>query len=222
MSSRLERFEAEAAIRGARNRKDPINANVPDLAVVKLRPKVDPAPKIDTSVPIVEPSDEAPLYFGDGSGKKDDDAPLVSSDEDSKNDPADDEAISDAEFDQAMGAMKVGNIEGGVQRLQQFAATHVRHPKADNALYFAGVGMMGLDQFENASKAFTQIVDEYPAGDATVDSMLKLAECKAKLNLTADAKALYARVVESYPGTPAANAAQSRLAALPRVAKEAP
>lgn len=202
-----------------------MRATVPDLAVVKLKPKAAPAPNIATAVAVVEPEADAvedSYAQPRGAGKKQDDTPLVYSDEDSKHDAATAEELVDAEYEAAMAAMKVGNIDGGVFKLQTFAAMHGQHPKADNALYFAGVGMMGLENYDDAARVFAQLVEDYPAGDATVDSMLKLAECQMKLNQTADARALYARVVESYPGTPAANAAQSRLAALPRVAKEAP
>ena len=226
LAEKLERVEAQIAVSGARKAKsllEPANANVPELSVVKLKPRTNPAPKIDTRVSVVEPSEEGlDAVEADESGNKNDGPALVFTDEDSGSSPADQEELVVAEFDAAMNAMKVGNIDGGVLRLQTFAAAHGRHPKADNALYFAGVGMMGLEKFDGAARAFAQVVDNYPAGDATVDSMLKLAECRVRLNQTADAQALYARVVESYPGTPAANAAQSRLAALPRVPKEAP
>lgn len=215
LSSRLERLEAEAAVRNARSKKEPVDAATPELSVVKLKPKAAPAPKIDTSVDVVEPAEDVVEQIGN----KDSEEALTFKDEDAAT-PALDEEIIEAEFDQALSAMKVGNIEGGITKLVTFANNHGRHPKADNALYFAGVGMMGQDRFDEAAKVFDQIMDSYPAGDATVDSMLKLAECRMKLNQTADAKALYARVVESYPGTPAANAAQARLSSLPRAVKE--
>lgn len=219
LSSRLERLEAEAAVRGAKEKRDAVSATTPELAIIKLKPKNNPAPKIDTTVPVSEPAEEAAEVLGNNGS----DATLVFKDEeDPKDTPAVDEELAQAEFDQAMGAMKVGNIDGGVLKLIAFANAHGRHPKADNALYFAGVGMMGQEKYDEAAKVFDQIVEGYPAGDSTVDSMLKLAECRMKLNQTDDAQALYTRVVESYPGTPAANAAQQRLASLPRARKQAP
>jgi TolA-binding protein len=46
--------------------------------------------------------------------------------------------------------------------------------------------------------------------------MLKLAECRMRLKQPAEARALLARLVNSFPGTPAATEAQARLARIPR------
>jgi TolA-binding protein len=54
-------------------------------------------------------------------------------------------------------------------------------------------------------------VAQYPAGDAVLDSMLKLADCRVKLNRPAEARATWQKIVNSYPGTSAAAQAQARL-----------
>jgi TolA-binding protein len=46
--------------------------------------------------------------------------------------------------------------------------------------------------------------------------MLKLAECRMRLKQPTEARTLLARVVTSFPGTPAATEAEARLARLPR------
>ena len=69
----------------------------------------------------------------------------------------------------------------------------------------------GVMKAEDAASAFERVLSEYPAGDARLESMLKLAECRMRLNQRDDALALYARVIETYPGTDAASQAQRRL-----------
>ena len=47
-----------------------------------------------------------------------------------------------------------------------------------------------------------------------MDSMLKLAECRVRLNAPNEAKKVYEKIVAAWPGTPAASQAKSRLQAL--------
>jgi TolA-binding protein len=47
-----------------------------------------------------------------------------------------------------------------------------------------------------------------------LDGMLRLAECRLKLNQREDARALYTRVITQFPGTAAATQAEQRLASL--------
>ncbi|MFL5319047.1 MAG: tetratricopeptide repeat protein [Myxococcaceae bacterium] len=216
LESRIERLEDAQAVFTARaqSKAQPAaqkpDGAVPELTVVKLKPKAEPAPKIDTRVAVVEPP---PEVFSDLNTPQsgDDDQPAAASSQQSSQQTAE---LLDAQFNEGLESLKTGNVEGGILKLQTFAAQNPRHQKADNALYFAGVGLMGVGDPDGAARMFNLVVAGYPAGDATVDAMLKLAECRVKLNQTSDAKALYSRVVESYPGTPAATQAQQRLAAL--------
>jgi TolA-binding protein len=125
-----------------------------------------------------------------------------------------DSTVLDAQFEQAVAALRTGNVEGGVSRLLLFAQENPRHPRADNALYFAGLGQMGLKDFAVAVKTFQRLIDNYPAGDAVLDGMLRLAECRLKLDQKEDARALYTRVITQFPGTAAATQAEQRLASL--------
>jgi len=101
-----------------------------------------------------------------------------------------------------------------VEQLQRFAESQPRNPNADNALYWSGLGLMGMADFEGASRSFEAVLSRYPAGDAVQDSMLKLAECRARLKRPGEAKAMYEKIVSDYPGSKAATAAQAGLAAL--------
>lgn len=207
LEDRVKRLEDQNAVLGAHKAQPgktplPVKNTMPDLTVVKLKPKAEPAPRIDTRVDVVEP---APDFVAEIS---------TSAATDDKDAPPPDPVVLDARFNDGLESLKTGNVEGGVLKLQTFASEHPQHQKADNALYFAGVGLMGLSDFDGASRTFAQVVDGYPAGDATVDAMLKLAECRVRMNQPDGAKALYSKVLESYPGTPAATQAQARLAAL--------
>jgi TolA-binding protein len=230
MGERLERLERSSAVLRARPSQAPAaapspapskapaasqapppnsSAEVPDLTVVKLKPKAEPAPSLPTKVAVVEPdAGDVELFVSsapEASEPASAPAPALT--------PAATAAL-DAEFEQAMAALRTGNVEPGVAKLQSFAEQNPRHPRADNALYFAGLGMIGMNDHGGAALVFERLIETYPAGDAVLDGMLRLAECRLKLNQREDARALYTRVITQFPGTAAASQAEQRLASL--------
>jgi tol-pal system protein YbgF len=233
LTERLQRLEAHDAVDKARasgvpSRATPADASgsgdglgsTPDLAVVKLKPRNEPAPKLPTAVAVVEPDSEQMEMFisavpdGSAAASGAEAATVVASRDDEADEK--DPDVLDAEYDKSVSLLRTGNVEGGVERLRRFAEENPRHPRADNALYFSGLGLIGLSEFKDAARTFERLIKTYPAGDAMLDSMLRLAECRMRLNQAADAKALYTRVVTQFPGTAAATQAEQRLAALPQ------
>lgn len=215
LDARLEKVEQQLVIaRASSARPAPVAAEpkpvaqgsasssadaLPPLTVVKLKPKKEAAPKLNTEVAVAEPPEGIVEELRtDGDGKPD----------------AADLAMADAQFERALEAMKTGNPEGGVAQMQQFITDWPKHPKADNALYFSGLTMMSQKEYETAAGNFQQVLAKYPAGDAVLDSMLKLAECRLKLNQPREAKATWEKIVTTFPGTAAATQAQARLASL--------
>ncbi|MBK7858612.1 MAG: tetratricopeptide repeat protein [Archangiaceae bacterium] len=180
-------------------------ADVPSLTVVKLKPKKEAAPKINTEVDVLEPSPEVL-------------AAIKKIEAENRGEPSEPEEVDpeqgDKLFEKGLDALKTGNVSGGVEALQKFAAAAPKHAKADNALYFSGVGLMGLSSYEDAARTFEEVASRYPAGDAVQDSMLKLAECRIKLNKPQEARAVYQKIVSRFPGTAAASQAQGRLTQL--------
>ena len=187
---------------------------MPSLTVVKLKPQRAPPPPIETETDVQEPSQEdLEALIATSPGAHAAQAAQAGADDSAEAlESADPQAAAqapvltgaDLAFDEAMADLKTGNISGAVLKLQTFAAENPRHAQSDNALYFSGVGLMSLDDYGGAASAFERVLSEYPAGDARLESMLKLAECRMRLNQKDDALALFARVIETYPGTDAA------------------
>lgn len=188
-------------------KRETVSAEVPALTVVKLKPKKEPAPRLNTEVEVLEPSPEVLAAM-----KKIEAEQRGEPSEPEELDPVQGEAI----YERGLDALKTGNVSGGVEALQKFAVAAPKHAKADNALYFSGVGLMGLNSFEDAARTFEEVASRYPAGDAVQDSMLKLAECRLKLNKPAEARAVYQKIVSRFPGTAAASQAQGRLTQISR------
>lgn len=204
LSRRLDRLE-DRNILMAGPANSP-NVDLPSLTVVKLKPRSEPAPRMDVSVPVVEPSKDSLDERVDAPEPRETRMPRR----------APSGAASELEFDAGLAALKTGNVWGGVGRLQRFAADYPKHPKADDALYFSGIGLMGLGDYEAAAASFEQVLANYPAGNVVQDSMLKLAECRMRLNKVSDARKLYTQLVARFPGTPAAAQAEQRLGSLSR------
>lgn len=182
-------------------------AKMPDLTVVKLKPRAQAAPPIRTETDVQEPSsDDLQVLLASAKSRSDDGA-----DDDAEDELPMDPNGADAAYDRAMTALKTGNVSGAVLQLQTFAQENPRHAQSDNALYFSGVGLMALGDFDGAAKAFQRVLDEYPAGDARMQSLLKLGDCRVRQNQKDDARALYAKLISTYPGTTAASEAEARL-----------
>ena len=165
----------------SRNGDDPSLA-IPELAVIRLKPKREPAPKLDTEVTVVEPSPDRLELIAREANEADERSP-----------PPEDPDVLDANYARAVQAIRTGNLEGGAERLETFAREHPKHPNADNALYYAGVARMGLEDFAGAAELFQAVEDRYPAGDAVAEALLRRAECESRRSRPMDARALYAK-----------------------------
>lgn len=169
---------------------------LPPLAVVKLKPKKDAAPRIDTAVEVSEPPETYAQELTQAPQPPPDEADL---------------SMAEAQFERGLSMMKTGNSEAGVAQMAQFVTDWPRHPKADNALYFMGVAYLTDNDLPHATEYFERVVTQYPAGDAVVDSMLKLGDCRLRLKNPREARATWERIVTTFPGTAAAQQAQARL-----------
>lgn len=207
LEGKLEQLQRQRAVAtvsaGPAVESKPENPHaMPELTVVKLKPKREAAPKLGTHVDVVEPEPEVISSLAQV-------LPAETS-------PYEGDAErGEAMFNKGMAALKTGDVEGGIAQLQQFVSDDPKHTKADNALYFSGVGYMGLNDYEDAVGVFEAVVKKYPAGDAVVDALLKLAECRVKLNQAAVARKVYQRIVNEWPDSTAAQTAKSRLSLLP-------
>ncbi|MFZ5471295.1 MAG: tetratricopeptide repeat protein [Myxococcota bacterium] len=206
LERRLERVEVGSSVTG-RVSGTPTAAKgashtLPPLTVVKLKPKVEPAPKLETGTAVVEPGPEQIEALAS--------PPATEPSEEIELDPA----VGEAMFENGLSALKTGNVAGGVDSLLRFVEQFPKHAKADNALYFSGVGLMSLEALEDAATTFGRVLSAYPASDAVVDAMLKLAECNVKLNRPAEARAVYEKIVSTFPGSAAATQASARLASI--------
>jgi len=218
MERKLERVDMLLSAAAAKRKESQAAAaredakpGVPALTVVKLKPSAGAAPKLDVSTEVVEPPpeilDELPVPAARAT------APAAQRDDEDTPAPLEQPGQPDP-YDRAMEALRTGNLSGAVTALQQFALDNPRDPRADNALYFAAVGLIGQEELEIAASTLEKLIHSYPASDAVLDGMLKLGECRVKLKQADRARSIYHQVISTYPGTAAADQAQARLASL--------
>lgn len=180
---------------------------LPPLTVVKLKPKKEAAPKLETVVEVSEPPESITQELREKAQER------AEREDDAKDAPPDDADLSmaEAQYERGLESMKTGNSEAGIAQMQQFVTDWPRHPKADNALYLAGTSFFAAKDYEHALPLFERVISQYPAGDALLDSMLKLAECRLKVKGPREARATWEKIISGYPGTSAASQAQARL-----------
>jgi tol-pal system protein YbgF len=209
MDQRLSRLEDRQVVARAKppTVTEPTAEEVPELTVVKMKPRGDGAPPLDTSTEIQEPpvDDVAAMGWAQRTAREGDGPEAAGPGEPD---------IVEAEFDAAMAGLKTGSFSNAVQKLESFASAHPRHALSDNALYYSGIGLLAMDDAAGAARAFERVVSGYPAGDARIDAMLKLAECRVRLDQKDGAREMYARILSTYPDSPAAAQARQRLAKL--------
>ena len=197
LERRLEWMEAGQAVRAASDTPpappEPTGA-MPALTVVKLKPRPQPAPPLQTRVRVHEPDPQGLQELAVSEKALDEDPDIVA-----------------ATYNRLVAALRTGDVAGASSKLEAFADEHPKDLHADNALYFSGLGLMGLEDYTAAAQRLERVVHEYPAGDAVPDALLKLAECRMRLNQKKQAHELYIQVAQNYPGTAAATQAQQRL-----------
>jgi TolA-binding protein len=216
LGGRIEKLERQLAVapsmpRAARAGAPPSGAYssrtsidaLPPLTVVKMKPRKNAVPKMRTDVAVVEPSFD---QFDELASPT---TPPASPEEDDTSN-----AVAETQFQRALDALRTGAVEEGVKKMLAFVSEWPKHARGDNSLYFAGVGQMKLGEFKQAEATLSRVQEAYPAGDAVVETLLLLGECRLKMNRIAEAKSTWEGIVAAYPGTPSAAQAANNLTSL--------
>lgn len=98
--------------------------------------------------------------------------------------------------------------------LERFATRYPADPRSDDALFEAAIRHEKASSPERAASLFKRAFDEHPAGNVAADSLLHLASCQLQLRRSPQARTTLQQLVQRFPGSPQAEAAQTRLADL--------
>lgn len=115
------------------------------------------------------------------------------------------------EFDGAVQLMHQKKYEAARKQFQGFVSKFPKSDLDESAMYEIGESYFLEKHYEDAIKAYQQVLDKYPKGAKTASVLLKQAMGWQNMGETTMARIIYTRLVEKYPGSSQAQAAEKRL-----------
>lgn len=130
--------------------------------------------------------------------------------------PADGGAADAQElFTVAVSQYNRGSVTTARTAFERFLASYPNHRLAPDAHFYLAEIMAQENELEEALEAFLDIPELFPSADRVPQALYRAGRIHEELESTEDARALYQRVVNSYPDSGAAILADERLEALP-------
>jgi tol-pal system protein YbgF len=114
-------------------------------------------------------------------------------------------------YGQAFDALKAGNYTVAISGFQDFLNQYPSSPLAPNAEYWLGEAHYVNRDFSAAESAFQGVLDKWPSSGKAPDAMLDLGNTQLAQGKTAKGRTTLRQVASQFPGTDAANRAQTRL-----------
>lgn len=108
-----------------------------------------------------------------------------------------------------------GSLNTARRAFEQFLTAFPGHPLADDAHYYLGDVLVQDNRIDEAIEAFLEIPELFPAGNRVPDALYRAGALQAELENYDEARALFERVVNTYPDSGVAILAEERLNELP-------
>ena len=116
-----------------------------------------------------------------------------------------------AEFDTGVQLLQQKKYEAARKEFQGFVSKFPKSDLDESALYNIGECYFSEKRYEDAIKAYQQGIDKYPKGGKTASALLKQGMGWQQMGEATMARIIYTRLVEKYPGTAQAQAADKKL-----------
>ncbi len=114
-------------------------------------------------------------------------------------------------FNAGVRAFNRGSITTARRAFQQFLQENPGDPLASEAHYYLADLLYQENRLDEAVPAFLRVPELYPTAQKVPDSLYRVGVIYIELDQLEDARQYLQRVVNSYPGTTAAESAQDRL-----------
>ena len=114
-------------------------------------------------------------------------------------------------YQPAFELLKQQRYEPAAMAFQQFLVSFPDSGLADNAQYWLAESFYVTDQFDEALKQFTVVIQHYADSRKVPDALLKMGYCNYELGRWNDARKALGRVQSEYSETTAARLAEQRL-----------
>ena len=115
-------------------------------------------------------------------------------------------------YSQAYADFARGNLDLAIQEFGVYLKAYPDTEFSDNAMYWIGECWLAKEDYAKAATVLSETIDKYPYSERLPDTRVKYAMALEQLGLTDRAAMEYQAVLANHPGTPAAKAAQERLA----------
>ena len=116
-----------------------------------------------------------------------------------------------AEYDEALAALKAGKYADSARLFAGFLEKYPNGAYAPNAVYWLGESYYVTENYALALDEFRMLVQRWPSHDKASGGLLKVALSQQGLRQGAEAQRTLQAVIDQYPGSDAARAAQQRL-----------
>ena len=104
-----------------------------------------------------------------------------------------------------------GKADIALQEYQEYVKLYGDGPLAPAAEYWVGDLYFSQGDFENALKAFDQVLERYPANNKTPDALLMKGKTLVKLDKRNAGASEFRELIRRYPGSDAAVKARAQL-----------
>lgn len=119
------------------------------------------------------------------------------------------------EYKEAYELYRSGDSRTALVKFRDFLKKNPNHPYSDNAQYWIGECYYDMRDYVSAREEFKKVINDYPDGNKVPDAMLKLALSSQMLKLFEEAREMYTNILLSYPSTPAAEIAMTKIKEIP-------
>jgi tol-pal system protein YbgF len=118
------------------------------------------------------------------------------------------------QYELALDRLQAGEYSAAITELQAFLSVFPDGKLAPNAQYWVGYAYYALKDHKNAITNLEKVWRQWPNSDKAPDAMLTAGTSQQAMGNTRLARRSYEAVIARYKGTPAAQAARQRLAAV--------
>lgn len=118
-------------------------------------------------------------------------------------------------FTVAVSQYNRGSVTTARTAFERFLSSYPNHRLAPDAHFYLAEIMAQENELQEALDAFMEIPELFPAADRVPQALYRAGRIQEELGNPDDARALYQRVVNSYPDSGAAILSDERLEALP-------
>lgn len=122
-----------------------------------------------------------------------------------------DPVAEQALYDEAFGYLKTGQYTESIATFKSLVDTYPNSLLADDADYWMSEASYVTRDFESALKGYRRVLSLYPESERIPDAMLKIGRIQFDIGAKDEARATFEAVIERFPGSRVAVAAEVKL-----------